>query len=158
MQAHNETNKNPKNTKEVTKATSVSGYGNLNDWKYTKLNIGIFGDVNDDLKQVLIDKLTSYGPQALSLDIRYRIFEHRNNSRLQVWDLNPDKEINQTNFDYFLSQNNLNSFDILILFRKDTFTDFDQKISDYLKSKGFTVLLVFNGISDFCQKKNKIFL
>ena len=108
-------------TKQIVK---YDDQNRLNQWKSTKLNIGIFGDSSDELKQMLTDKLTSYGSRVFTLDPRVNVYQHKNNSKIQVWDMNLDKDITNSNFDYFMSNVSLDAFDLFILFRKNTLKNF----------------------------------
>lgn len=116
---------NPKPVAENKQNVQNANRNYLNDWKSISLNIGIFGDSTDDAKKFLIDRLTSYGEKLISLDPRVSVYQHKNNHNIQVWDLNPEKEINEQNFQYYISNVNLDSFDVFILFRKNTFSEFD---------------------------------
>lgn len=117
-------------------------YNHLNEWKRTKIDIGVIGDSAYGLKQFFINRLTGYGPMSTYYDLKVDVYNHKNNSNLKIWDLSPHTDINSLNFLNFISSININKFDLFILFRTRNFNDFDQKICDFFKSKEKRLFLV----------------
>lgn len=117
-------------------------YNHLNLWKKAKIKIGVIGDSTCELKQMFMNRLTSFGSISTCSDLKFDVYHHRNNSSVQAWDLSPNTDINSLNFLNFISSINIDKFDLFILFRTNKFGAFDQRICEFFESEGKKLLLV----------------